>query len=412
MKKSLSIFILTLLGLRLCADSVPFAASPVLSRGEYEAVKSASEQTDTAKALEILLEASRGKNAGAGLWFNLGNVQMRAGDGAAAAQSYAKAVGLMPSFFAARCNLAFALSEQGRDSEAAEQMRSALALSGGSDAQILLWFASKSSRAADYSAALNFCNQALLYAPENRDAQFAKASLLCRTGSFDEAERLAASLADGGKFGAKAVRLVGVCRAKRGDFAGAAAAFEILKKSKAATEADLAFLGDAYFRCALYAKAAENYAAAKRTASVENAAYAMLESGDYAGAEALAGTMSEPQSRKFAGLAKFAAGDFAAARGLLEAYVEKVGDDSRALFALAEACAGLGDFPRAETFYRRAAFDPKFELASLYGLLRAALAKKDYLGALEYARSVEKKQPSKEVSLYVKHLESFVSRAQ
>ena len=86
--------------------------------------------------------------------------------------------------------------------------------------------------------------------------------------------------------------------------------------------------------------------------------------------------------------------------------------DSRALFALAEACAGLGDFPRAETFYRRAAFDPKFELASLYGLLRAALAKKDYLGALEYARSVEKKQPSKEVSLYVKHLESFVSRAQ
>ena len=106
MKKSLSIFILTLLGLRLCADSVPFAASPVLSRGEYEAVKSASEQTDTAKALEILLEASRGKNAGAGLWFNLGNVQMRAGDGAAAAQSYAKAVGLMPSFFAARRNIA------------------------------------------------------------------------------------------------------------------------------------------------------------------------------------------------------------------------------------------------------------------------------------------------------------------
>ena len=95
----------------------------------------------------------------------------------------------------------------------------------------------------------------------------------------------------------------------------------------------------------------------------------------------------------------------------LEAYVEKAGDDSRALFALAETCAGLGDFPRAETFYHRAAFDPKFELASLYGLLRSAFAKRDYLGALEYARAVEKKQPSKEVSLYVKHLESFVSRA-
>ena len=411
MKKIFPIFLLVSLVLPLCAEPVPFGASPTLSRGEYEAVKAASEQTDTAKALEILLDASRGKNAGAGLWFNLGNAQMRSGDRAAAVRSYAKAVELMPSFFAARRNLAFALSEQGRDSEAAEQMRSALALSGGSDAQILLWFASKSSRSADYAAALNFCNQALLYAPENSDAQFAKASLLCQTGSFDEAERLASKLADGGKSGAKAIRLVGVCRAKRGDFSGAAAAFEILKKSKAATEADLAFLGDAYFRCALYAKAAENYAVAKRTASVENAAYAMLDSGDFDGADKLAESMPMPQSRKFAGLAKFAAGDFAAAQKLLEAYVEKAGDDSRALFALAETCAGLGDFPRAETFYHRAAFDPKFELASLYGLLRSAFAKRDYLGALEYARAVEKKQPSKEVSLYVKHLESFVSRA-
>ena len=134
-------------------------------------------------------------------------------------------------------------------------------------------------------------------------------------------------------------------------------------------------------------------------------------SGDFDGADKLAESMPMPQSRKFAGLAKFAAGDFAAAQKLLEAYVEKAGDDSRALFALAETCAGLGYFPRAETFYHRAAFDPKFELASLYGLLRSAFAKRDYLGALEYARAVEKKQPSKEVSLYVKHLESFVSRA-
>ena len=59
MKKIFPIFLLVSLVLPLCAEPVPFGASPTLSRGEYEAVKAASEQTDTAKALEILLDASR-----------------------------------------------------------------------------------------------------------------------------------------------------------------------------------------------------------------------------------------------------------------------------------------------------------------------------------------------------------------
>ena len=404
--------VLTFAVLGLFAENVPFGASPTLTRGEYAAVKSASEQKDLSKALEILLEASRGKDAGAGLWFNLGNVQMRAGDEAAAVESYKKAVEIMPSFFAARKNLAFALSNMGRDGEAAEQMRSALALSGGSDVRILLWLASKNSGNGNYSAALNFCNQALLYAPENVDAQFAKATLLYQSGFWGESERIAATLVSDAKFGAKAVRLAGLCRGRLGDFAGAVSAFEILRKSRAATEADTAFLGDAYFRCGLYKKAAENYAAAGRGASVENAAYAMLESGDFAGVEDLSKSLPPPQSRKFSGLAKYAADDFRSARKLLEPYVEEVGDDSRTLYALAETCAALGDLQRADVYYHRAGFDSKFALASLYGLLRSSLAKKDYLGALEYARKIEKKQPSKEVSAYVKHLESFVSRAQ
>lgn len=390
------------------AGVAPFGASPAVSRREAEAVRAAAEASDNSAALEILLDASRKNWAGAVVFFNLGNAQMRGGDAESAVASYRRAAELSPSFFAARKNLGFALSQLGRDSDALAEMRDSLALSGGSDTAILLWFAKRAADARDFSSALNFCNQALLYDDSNRAALFAKAAYLYELGRFEECETAAKKLMRDAEFSARAVRLAGSARARRGDFCGAAAAFGFLEKSGAAERSDALFFANLLFKMRLYRDAAAAYARLGDSSAAGNAAEAMLASGDFSGAAGLAESLGGDLREKISGLAKFGAGDFAAARKHLEACVKKFPDDARVLCALGGACAELGDWGAADAHYARASLDPRFESAARYGMLRSAVARGDFVAAHSLAAALAKKYP--EFSEYAKYLEKQISR--
>ncbi len=403
----------------ICAAAVPFAAcfaqdsafgrSPSVTPREAEAIKAAAEATENGRALEILSEASGRKWAGSAIWFNLGNAQMRASDAESAVKSYRKALEILPSFFMAQKNLAFALSGLGRESDAFLEMRKTLALSGGSDVPTLLWLASRAAGMSDNSAALNFCNQALLYDENNRDALLAKAVFLYELGRFEECETVAKRLLSEGNLDARALRLLGKSRAHRGDYCAAVAAFKILEKSGSAENSDAAFMGDLLFREGLYSEAAERYAAAGREASIANAAYAMLNSGDFDGALAVSARLSGHERCKIEGLSKAGSGDLGGAKKSLEKYLAAVPGDAYAACKLAGVCIELGDFPKAEALYYCAAADPRFERLALYGMMRASLSSGDCVGALARARAIEKKYPSAEISEYVKSLKSYVS---
>ena len=158
----------------------------------------------------------------------------------------------------------------------------------------------------------------------------------------------------------------------------------------------------------LYRDAAEAYARLGDSASAGNAAEAMLASGDFSGAAGLAESLGGDLREKISGLAKFGAGDFAAARKHLEACVKKFPDDARVLCALGGACAELGDWGAADAHYARASLDPRFESAARYGMLRSAVARGDFVAAHSLAAALAKKYP--EFSEYAKYLEKQISR--
>lgn len=409
MTKTITIILMAAFPFLCFANSFdsPFGRVPTVSQKEAAAIKSAAECANDAEALEILGAASEHKWASAAIWFNLANLQMRTGKTAEAVESYKKSLAAEPSFFMAEKNLAFALSRLGKESEAFGEMKKALALSGGSDVPILLWLASRYAKAADYSAALNFCNQALLYDAENTEAVFAKAVFLYETESFADCEKFARRLLENKSFSAQAIRLVGKSRARRNDFIGALSAFEILKKSGEATAADLSFLGDLLFGQKLYAEAAENYAAAKNENSANRVAMACVCGGDFQKALEISKSLRSPDREKIKGLAKIGLGDLQGARKSLSEYVSANPSDAFALCRLAEACFGLGDYSEAEAYYSQVSPDSDFEQAALYGLMKSALARKDYKGALICAKEIEKKYSSREISAYVKYLESY-----
>lgn len=398
-------FVAVCVGRGSALDSA-FGRVPTMSTKEASVIKEASGMSDNAKILEILKEASEKKWAGSAIWFNLANAQMIASDYASAVESYRKAIEKTPSFFIAQKNLAFALEKIGRTDEAFVEMKKALALSGGSDCSILGRLATRSAENKDYCAALNFCNQALMYEPSNADMIFAKAIFLFELGLFDECEKVCASILSKNGENAQALRLIGKSRAKRGDYKSAISAFEILKKSGKAQKCDFAFLGDLMSQEKLYKRAVENYLKADKSSSIENATLALLYSGDSISALEVVQKLGDtPIKFKIIGLANFNLGKLADAKRYLEKYVSQRADDTYTLLRLADIYLAESDFVKAQAMYIQAQSDSKMILPALYGQMRVELAKNNYRSALRIAKQIEKINPSEEISNYAKQLE-------
>ncbi len=384
-----------------------FGRLPTVTKREAAAIKEASE-SGGAKALEILKAAASEKWAGGAIWFNLGNLQMSEGDAASAAESYRKAAELTPSFFLAHKNLAFALERLGKKEESIAQMKNALALSGGSDPDILSRFVSLRAAEGDFSAALNFCNQYLLYKPGDRRMLFAKAAFLFELGSFGQCEKICSGILASDPSDREALRLLGKSRAMRGDILSAVAPFEMLEKIGGATDGDRAFCADLFFCLKLYPEAAKRYLLAGKASRAENAALAALYSSDLDSALKLADTLPQPSNLKIKGLALAESGNSGAIE-ILKKYLAEKPSDSFAALRLGRLLLDAGKPEEADVFFAAAMSDDRYVLQSLYGSLNAAAARGDIRSALQIARKIEKIKPSKEISEYAAVLESRAS---
>ncbi len=410
MKKFLTIISLLLSLFFANAAEISFASAPTVSAKEAECIAEASAQSDKSEALRILKVASARKWAGAGIWFNLGNMQMSTDDVDGAIESYQNALKLSPSFFAARKNLAFALERVGDSNGAFEEMKNALALSGGSDVAILTRMIAYHSSARDFSSALSLCNQALIYDSKNKSLRLAKAIFLFELENFLECEKICVDILSSDYTNVEVLRLLGKSRAKRGDFCSAVSSFEMLKKSGKALDSDISFLGDLFFRENLYTLAFENYIIAKKDALAQNVALAALYSGDVESALKMSKHFDSPFKEKLEGLAYFELAKFDKALELLKKYLTVHSDDSVCILRAADAALSLGRFDDATDYFSRVELDGKYKAQSHYGLIRVALGKGDYRSALQIAKRLQKINTDSEISDYIKRLEEYVSK--
>ena len=403
---SMFVFAAAFCFLRAEGKAPQFGTRPEVSRTEAVALREAAETSDIRERLEILRGLASRKNAGAAVFFNLANACYENGFFEEAAANYAKSIELCPLFFVARKNYGFLLDKLGRKDGARAQLRSALALSGAGDVPILLWFASESAKSADFSAALNFCNQALLYEPDNDGALVAKAKFLCELGLYSEAGKLAESLLQKKPPNAAVLRTLGVARFKKGNIDGAIAAFEQMASIGGAETSDEEFLADLYFSSGVFDKAMPLYLKAGISAKAARAAEIMAENGEYASALSVAEKLPPPERLKIAAVCHAGEGRNALARRNFEKYTEQTPSDTRMLLKYADFLLKTGETEAAISAYTRLSAEPDLRRSALYGILACRAKMGDVALTTASAKKIATEYPSEEISKYVEYLES------
>ncbi len=379
-----------------------FGNVPSVSKKEAELLRSAANSGSDEEALKIL-EASRSEDwFGAGASFNLGNAYYRMGAYSDAARAYNAAIKKMPAFFMARKNLGFALSALGDREGARGEFLKALALSGGSDSDILLWLASMHLEKGDFSSALTCCNQALVYSPGLERAKFYKALSLCELKLNDEAEKLCLELLSDRANNAEVMKLLARVRAAKGDRRGAIAALKILSAAGKCDAGTSEFLGALYYSEGLYGLSAATLG--KRRAV--DCAYAAFRSGDIESALKIAqSARGEPGASKVIALCHLFSGDFNSAFETFSSIPKNLSPDPELDFYAARAAAALGKISEAISLYSSAAQSAGFEKAAMYGILAVYSRNGDIFNALQTARKIESSFPSDEIGKYRKRLE-------
>jgi len=408
MKKFFAIFAVVFaaswVGLGAVEESV-FGTAPSMNRREADAVKEAQEAKTPAEAEAELLEASKKSWAGSAVFFNLANLQYNAGKIDDAVKSYKTAIEKTPKFFMAQRNLGFALSSAGREDEAFGELVKALALSGGSDSEILDWLTAYHIRRKDYSSALAACNQSILYAPQKRDCRRAKAMILYELGDYAESERLCCELLSENAADRDILAVLAKSRISLKDWAGAMSALEIMRALKLADARVLELYGDVLCKNGLYADAAKIYAESKSDSGVSRAAWALANSGEYQKALAACSKSSAADVAKVRAAALAGLGRYAEAAAQLRAYVDSFPDDSSAVLMLGRALADMADWQAAKICFERAEADPELGLSALYGRLRVCVALNEKAEALDAARKISQISPRAELAAYIKYLE-------
>lgn len=383
-----------------------FGAVPSVSRKEAQAISEA-QKSETDAAIGVLESAAKSEWAGSAIFFNLANLYANSGNLEKAEANYRLALEKLPSFFMAQKNLAIVLSESSGKSEAFSEMKKALALSGGSDPDILLWMASHHMEGGDYSEALFCCNQALVYDYQNARARLVKARLLLKLNMLEECRSVCLSLLSKDLRNFDALETLTACRAKAGDYGGAVSAAEI---ARALGEEDSQTLkiGDLYFSAGLYSEAAKEYAANAGTGdlkkSLKNALLALIACGKYSDAKKLAPKLGLPDAKMVSAQALAAEGKKSEAIAEYGAYFDSGGRDAKAHFEYAGLLLESGDAIQAGAHFDAASEDSKYALASLYGKMRVAVSMSDFRQALKTAKKIQSIKKSDEIEIYIKHL--------
>lgn len=399
------IFLLPALAAAQSPLESPFGNLPTATKREAAVLREAfAEGADAAK---ILKEAVADGRDGAAVTFNLGNALFRNGDYAGAAEAYSAALSKIPNFFAARKNLAYSLDRLGEGERARENFARALALSGGSDADILLWLAWHYSGKSDWGAALSCVDAALMHAPERAGAEYAKAFYLFNLGRHAEAAKTCERILEKKFPDAAALKLLGKCRAKSGDLPGAVAALSMVPQDDPDFRSAEILRADIFFSGRAYAEAAKIYESLGEGGRLGAAAEALARAGEFEKAlEVLAKLPDSAGKFRSQARALIGLGDAEGAKKSLTACLAEEPDDPYACFELAKLSFAGGDCNLAKILYNRAQKDETYSVAAKVGLMSVAV-KTGALGeAVSIASALYAQTRRAEVGEYLEYLKN------
>lgn len=404
----LFLYILLLFPLAIMAQSKmesPFGNLPTISKKEFSILKEAF--TDAQQTQQLLEEAVANGRDNPAITFNLGNAYYRNAQYAKAVAAYEMALSKLPNFFAARKNLGYALVNLNDEESARANFAKALALSGNSDVDILLWLASYFAKQSNWSGALACVEQALLHAPTRRDANFAKALYLFNIGRYKESESVCISLLNSKFPDANALRLLGKSRAKLGDVVGSLAAFSMIDSSDAHYKNIRLLCADILFSEKAYRQAAKIYLEFGENSKTIRAAEALLAAQKYADSLALLTKLPPSyENDKTAAFANLGLGNLNDAKKLFSSCLDRNPYDSKVCFALAKLLVDEGDFVYAKILYKRAQSDKSYSVASQLALLEIAVKEGAVEDAISLASSIYAQTKKPELADYIQYLKN------
>lgn len=386
--------------------ATPFGNLPTLSARDSQLLKRAEAAESAREKIEILedaVESSRAVDAAA---FALGNAYFSLGEYEKAAAAYEKSLAKLPNFFAARKNLAYARDALGDSEGARKNFLAALALSGGSDSDILFKLAEGYAKAEDWSAALDCINRAILYSSgENPAAQYARAYYLFKIGRFAESAAACGRVLARNRADSAALCLLGNCRSRLGDFAGAYSAFSQVPADSPQFGAAQIARADILFSQKCYARAAEIYLERGEKSRAVRAAQAAALSGDFHTAQSLAAKLPDsPEKRNILARAYIGLGDAAAARKILSEILAENPSDAFACFESAEIAFAEKNYNLAKILYKRAESDEKYFNAARFGSAKTCVKTGDFAQAIALVRSLRASNP--ELAQYIEYLKN------
>ena len=379
-------------------------AKPAMNKFEAEVIAEASKAPSAELACEILLKSVSKKWAGAPLLFNLGNVYFQLEEYSKAIKYYKMALE-KEKFFLAYKNLACAYSASSDEKNAYENFIKALAISGNSDIQSLLWLADYNAKGKDFSAALAMCNQALIYKPDDAKIAYAKCKFLYEAGRISEAELFAKE-----KYSAfRDVNFLRICiRAAldNNNLQAAISYLELLRFSGKGSSNDCRLLGDLYFSMSSYHKALDFYAECGAQERLENLAMASVNMGDLGTAQkAIAQIKTSKKYDKIAGFISVETGNYQQAKIHFEKFLKTNPEDFSVVCELAEVLYNLKEYSKSALMFSRLSADAAYAKTSKYGMLRNALAIQNYFEALRIAQEISVLYPSAEINSFKQKLD-------
>ena len=379
---------------------------PTMNKYEAEIIDDASRASTLEQKRAIIQKYIDKSWAGAPLFFNLGNVCYRMGDYSNAIKYYEKALEKQ-KFFLAYKNLGFAYSASNLNDKAYNAFACALAISGNSDVEILLWIANYRASEGDISSALAMCNQALIYDNSNNSVLYAKCRFLIELKQLTEAENLAIRQFEKTK-DSKYLRLLVKIRIDDGDKCGAISTLEMLKSISALNKDDFELLGDLYFSIGAYAMAISAYEKNISNSKMINLALACVNIGDFENAKKIAEKLTSDDSiDKIKGIIYARVGENSTAVLFLEKYLQKKPADLSAVWELSEALYKVGKISQSSAICMRLLVDDMYKVSAMYSLLRNALALEQYNQALHWVNKLLKIKPSPEIENIKNKLEKY-----
>lgn len=403
---------------RIFAASPPasFSAPAQMSPREAEILKKVSEEESLGKKIEILKAASEKEWASLAVFFNLANLNHARGDLSEAVKNYEVALEKSPNFFAARKNLGLTLAALGKTKEAEIELKKALALSGGCDAEILLWLVDKYADNGDNFSALSCCNQALIYEPKNAAALRVKAQLLYQCGLYYDCENLASEILKKDFSLPQIWKIKALAQIKLGDARGAISSLEVLRLLKNSdTQSDISLAG-LYYNEGLYDKSAEIYELALKGGAASeqlliSTAKAFI-SADRPEASLKILNQSNEENfeiSKLKGEAYLALNRVEAAELLFEKCLRQNPLNPEVSLYMGKIRMAESRFSEAEDFFTAASSDENFLMESLYAILKCQTSLGDVDRALKTISKIRKIKDSSVIEEYEKSLKEFQS---